>query len=100
MATSRWACRVGRRDPPLASPQLDYGQGTFLRDVCACSDPWVCPEIVVNPIMEQCAAAVLGPCFLGFYNGNTNSPQSHQAQPMHADGDWVWKTAEEAAAAG
>jgi hypothetical protein len=76
-----------------------FGHGHLQMGLPRCA-PWVAEEVVANPIMEQCAAAILGPCFLGFYNGNTNTPQSDQAQPMHADGDWVWKTEAEAAAAG
>ena len=81
-----------------------FGHGHLQLGVPRCA-PWVHGEVVANPILEQLAAAVLGPCFLGFYNGNTNTPQSgaafdNHSQPMHADGDWVWKNEAEAAAAG
>ena len=76
-----------------------FGHGHLQLGLPRCA-PWVKPEIVANPILEQLAVAILGPCFLGFYNGNTNTPDSTHPQPMHSDGDWVWKTAEEAASAG
>ena len=41
-----------------------FGHGHLQMGLPRCA-PWVAPEVVVNPILEQCAAAVLGPCFLG-----------------------------------
>jgi ectoine hydroxylase-related dioxygenase (phytanoyl-CoA dioxygenase family) len=49
------------------------------------SAPWVRAEFVANPLIEQVAAAILGPSpFLSFYNGNCNSPGSG-SQKLHRD---------------
>ena len=46
------------------------------------SAPWVLPSIVSNPLIEQCAIALLGPCYFQTNNGNTNLPGSG-TQPLH-----------------
>ena len=76
-----------------------FGGGHLQLGLPRCA-PFVAPELVANPILEQLAAAYLGRCYLGFYNGNTNTPGSHFSQPLHLDGDWYWKSAAEAAADG
>ena len=61
---------------------------------------WVREEFVCNPIIEQVAAAILGPePFLSWYNGNCNSPGSGQ-QVLHPDHEWAFATAADAAAEG
>ena len=62
-----------------------FGGGHLQLGLPRCA-PFVAPEIVANPILEQLAAAYLGHCYLGFYNGNTNTPGSHFSQPLHLDG--------------
>jgi hypothetical protein len=58
------------------------------------------PEVLSNPIIEQCVHAFLGPAFVRYWCGNTACPGSG-VQPLHQDGGgWSVKTAEEAAAAG
>ena len=49
--------------------------------------PWVLPSIVCNPLLEQCAIALLGPCYFQTNNGNTNLPGSG-TQPLHVDASW------------
>ena len=49
--------------------------------------PWVLPSIVSNPLLEQCAIALLGSCYLQTNNGNTNLPGSG-TQPLHVDASW------------
>ena len=49
--------------------------------------PWVLPSIVSNPLLEQCAIALLGPCYFQTNNGNTNLPGSG-TQPLHVDASW------------
>lgn len=49
--------------------------------------PWVLPSIVSNPFLEQCAIALLGPCYFQTNNGNTNLPGSG-TQPLHVDASW------------
>ena len=51
------------------------------------SAPWVLPSTVSNPLLEQCALALLGPCYLQTNNGNTNLPGSG-TQPLHVDASW------------
>ena len=61
---------------------------------------WVREEFVCNPIIEQVAAAILGPePFLSWYNGNCNVPGSGQ-QVLHPDHEWAFATAADAAAEG
>ena len=58
--------------------------------------PFITPEVIRNPLIEQVAEAVLGPrAFLGFVNGNTNCPGSGTQ-----DGDWIYQSEAEAIAAG
>lgn len=57
--------------------------------------PYVHPEIVANPIIEQIAGAVLhGLCFIRYVNGNTACPGA-TVQGLHVDtqGDWGHKLA-------
>ena len=62
--------------------------------------PYVKSELVANPLIESIIATILGPgAWLGFYNGNVNTPGSGY-QPLHLDRPFAWKTEEEAAAAG
>ena len=62
--------------------------------------PFVKAEIVANPLIESIVAALLGAgAWLGFYNGNVNTPGSG-SQPLHYDRPYAWKSAAEAAAAG
>lgn len=62
--------------------------------------PFVKPDLVANPLIESIIAELLGAgAWLGFYNGNVNTPGS-DFQPLHLDRPFAWKTAEEAAAAG
>ena len=62
--------------------------------------PFITPEVIRNPLIEQVAEAVLGPrAFLGFVNGNTNCPGSG-TQAVHMDGDWIYQSEAEAIAAG
>ncbi len=60
--------------------------------------PFVCEDLVANPLIESVVAAVLGSgAWLGFYNGNVNCPGSGD-QPLHFDRPYSWRTEEEAAA--
>ena len=62
--------------------------------------PWVREEHVANPIIEQIAAAILGPApFLSWFSGNCNSPGS-APQVTHPDHSWAFQTAEAAAGEG
>jgi hypothetical protein len=64
------------------------------------SAPWVFPEVVANPLVEQVVAAVLGPRpYLNVYGGNLNFPGSG-TQELHMDGVWHYPSKEAAAAAG
>ena len=87
-------------------------QGGFPRDgsrpglqICsgiARQAPWVCPELVANPIIEQVAQAVLGldsEIFIRYFNCNSSCPGSG-AQMIHQDAGHAWQTEEAAAAAG
>ena len=47
--------------------------------------PLIFPEVLTNPIVEQCVARLLGPAFIRYYNGNTACPMSG-SQPLHMDG--------------
>ena len=65
--------------------------------------PWVYPEIVASPVVEQLVAALLGgAAFIRYYNGNTSLPDD-PAEPtgeqgLHMDGGgWSVNNAEEAA---
>ena len=58
--------------------------------------PYVCADLVANPLIESVVEAVLGDgAWLGFYNGNVNCPGSTY-QPLHFDRPFSWKTREEA----
>ena len=65
--------------------------------------PWVFPEVVANPCVEQLVAAMLGgAAFMRYYNGNTSLPDERGNERgwggMHMDGGgWSLSTAEEAA---
>ena len=60
---------------------------------------FIFPEVLTNPIVEQCVARLLGPAFIRYYNGNTACPMSG-SQPLHMDGGgWSVKSEEEARAA-
>jgi hypothetical protein len=62
--------------------------------------PWVFPEIVANPLIEQVVAATLGPRpYLNVYGGNLNFPGSG-TQELHMDGVWHYSSQEAASAAG
>ena len=62
--------------------------------------PYIRSDLVANPLIESVVAAVLGEgSWLGFYNGNINTPQSG-VQPLHFDRPYSWKTPEAATAAG
>ena len=87
--------------------------------------PWVHPEVVSNPLIEQIATAVLGRsargggefhpladdgggpiAWLGFFNGNCATPFAgpHAGnsgyQGLHTDGGWTYSSLVEAEAAG
>ena len=58
--------------------------------------PYVCPELIANPMIESVVAAVLGRgAWLGFYSGNVNLPGSVH-QPLHYDRPFSWRTREKA----
>jgi hypothetical protein len=77
----------------------DFGHG-HLQLGAPRAAPWVLPEIVANPIVEQCVCAILrSPAKLGFYNGNCAMPSSG-TQRLHMDGPHLFESAAEAAAAG
>ena len=59
--------------------------------------PWVFPEIVCNPIIEQIVVHCLGgAAFIRYYNGNTSLPGSG-VQELHMDGGgWSCNSADEA----
>ncbi len=58
--------------------------------------PYVCRDLLANPLIEHIVSAVLGEgAWLGFYNGNVNVPGS-VSQPLHFDRPYSWKTPEEA----
>ena len=62
--------------------------------------PWVFPEVVANPIVEQCVCAILrSPAKLSFFNGNCAMPSSG-TQRLHMDGPHLYETEAEALAAG
>jgi hypothetical protein len=62
--------------------------------------PYVYPELLANPLIENVVSAILGEgAWLGFYNGNVNCPQSGE-QPLHFDRPFAWATEEEAKSAG
>ena len=61
--------------------------------------PCVPREVVANPIIEQLAFAILGPCHISFFNGNSNLPGS-SPQILHCDGPWHVRSAEQAAERG
>lgn len=62
--------------------------------------PYVCADLVANPLIEGIVAAVLGDdAWLGFYNGNVNLPGSTH-QPLHFDRPFSWRTKEKAQADG
>lgn len=62
--------------------------------------PFVRSELVANPLIESIIATLLGEgAWLGFYNGNVNTPGSG-FQPLHLDRPFSWKSEEAAAAAG
>ena len=62
--------------------------------------PYVCADLLANPLIEHTVSAVLGKnAWLGFYNGNVNMPGS-TSQPIHFDRPFTWKTQSEAEAAG
>lgn len=62
--------------------------------------PYVCSDLVANPLIESVVAEVLGSgAWLGFYNGNVNCPGSGH-QPLHFDRPYSWKTKEQAEADG
>lgn len=53
-------------------------------------DPFLFPDVVVNPFAVQISREMLGDGFYcSFYNGNTNTPGS-EVQPLHADGVHLW----------
>ena len=54
--------------------------------------PYVCADLLANPLIEHTVSAVLGKnAWLGFYNGNVNMPDS-TSQPIHFDRPFTWKT--------
>lgn len=62
--------------------------------------PYVKSELVANPLIESIVAKLLGSgAWLGFYNGNVNTPGSGY-QPLHLDRPFAWKSESEAKAAG
>lgn len=62
--------------------------------------PYVFPELLANPLIESVVTTLIGKgAWLGFYNGNVNCPGS-EAQPLHFDRPFSWKTPDEAHAAG
>ena len=53
-------------------------------------DPFLSPDILVNPYAIQISREMLGKGFYCcFYNGNTNTPNS-TFQPLHSDGVHLW----------
>jgi hypothetical protein len=64
--------------------------------------PWVYPEVVASPLVEQLAAALLGgSAFIRYYNGNTSLPDDPAdpkgEQGLHMDGGgWSVSSQEEA----
>ncbi len=77
----------------------DFGHG-HLQLGAPRSAPWVLPEIVANPIIEQCVCAILrSPAKLGFYNGNCAMPGCG-TQRLHMDGPHLYDSKEAATAAG
>jgi hypothetical protein len=92
LATRNFSWQFGERDGFFAGGHLQLGPPR-----CA---PWVREEFVANPIIEQVAAAILGPSpFLSWFNGNCNCPGSG-SQVLHPDHEWAFQNAEEAAASG
>lgn len=105
----------------------DFGHG-HLQLGAPRNDPFVLPQIVANPIIEQVVVAILrSPARLGFYNGNCAMPGSgcgfearcvtlighfsgpcfdakrllrHRTQRLHMDGPHLYDSEAEAAAAG
>jgi hypothetical protein len=62
--------------------------------------PWVHPDIVANPIIEQCVCAILRhDAHLGFLNGNCAMPAAG-FQRLHMDDQWDWDSEEDALCAG
>ena len=62
--------------------------------------PYVKSELVANPLIESVVAELLGAgAWLGFYNGNVNTPDSGY-QPLHYDRPYAWRSEAEATAAG
>lgn len=68
-------------------------------------EPWVLPDIVCNPLVEQVAAELLGTtgvaggALLTIYQSNTNLPGTASIQEMHLDDHWDWPDAASAARA-
>lgn len=110
-------------------PRSDYqaarfvasGKGPHLDNGLPRMAPWVLPDIVANPIIEQLATAILGPgAFMRYWGGNCSLPvtdeqlQLHHEdesnsvgglgglQGLHMDSNfpWSWTSAEDAAAVG
>ncbi|MCB0122448.1 MAG: phytanoyl-CoA dioxygenase family protein [Caldilineaceae bacterium] len=86
-----------RPEPTLHEQRTGVGHLQLGLRRCA---PFVKAEIVANPLIESIVAALLGPgAWLGFYNGNVNTPGSG-SQPLHYDRPYAWKSEAEATAAG
>ena len=94
------------------------GKGPHLDNGLPRMVPWVQAEILVNPMIEQLAAAILGAgAFLRYWGGNCSLPvsatelrrdqaaelgDSRGLQRLHMDSNypWSWTSEHEAAAAG
>jgi hypothetical protein len=73
----------GGQKGPALNP--DYNGNLHLQLNLPRCHPYVRPEIVANPIIEQVAAAVLhGPVFIRYINGNTACPGATY-QGLHVD---------------
>ena len=78
VVTSKWKERRGFG----STEDHDELEGGHAQQGLPRSAPWVLPSIVSNPLIEQCAIALLGPCYFQTNNGNTNLPGSG-TQPLH-----------------
>ena len=86
-------------------PQGGYPRETGRPGLQICSGlprqaPWVVPELVANPILEQIAARILGgEVFIRYFNCNSSCPGSG-VQMIHQDAGHAWAGRAEAEAAG
>jgi ectoine hydroxylase-related dioxygenase (phytanoyl-CoA dioxygenase family) len=87
-AAYRWLTKMGPLATADGTARHGHGSARLPR-----SAPFVQPDWAANPIVEQCAAAILGPRpYLNMLGGNTNYPGSG-SQDLHMDGCWQYPEA-------